>query len=98
METENIENLDEYFDYDTIVQRMLDRIPTQIDKREGSIIYNAIAPAAAELAQIYIVLKNNIDLVFADTSVGEYLDRLCNQAGLTRIEATSAIKKRNIHR
>ena len=32
-----IENLDEYFDYDTILQRMLDRVPIQIDKREGSI-------------------------------------------------------------
>ena len=44
MEIENIdeiEDLDEYFDYETILQRMLDRVPTQIDKREGSIIYNA---------------------------------------------------------
>ena len=56
-----IENLDEYFDYDTILQRMLDRVPIQIDKREGSIIYNALAPAAAELAQMYILLKNKSD-------------------------------------
>ena len=88
-----IENLDEYFDYDTILQRMLDRVPIQIDKREGSIIYNALAPAAAELAQMFILLKNNIDLVFADTAVEEYLDRLANQVGLTRNEATYAIKK-----
>lgn len=96
MEIENIDkeqNLDEYFDYDTILQRMLDRIPIQIDKREGSIVYNALAPAAAELAQMYILLKNNIDLVFADTAVDEYLDRLANQVGITRNEATFAIKK-----
>ena len=96
MEIDNIdeiENLDEYFDYDTILQRMLDRVPIQIDKREGSIIYNALAPAAAELAQMYILLKNNIDLVFADTAVDEYLDRLANQVGITRNEATYAIKK-----
>ena len=45
MEIDNIdeiENLDEYFDFDTILQRMLDRVPMQIDKREGSIIYNAL--------------------------------------------------------
>ena len=93
VDIDKIENLDEYFDYDTILQRMLDTVPTQIDKREGSIIYDALGPAAAELAQMYILLKNNIDLVFADTAVEEYLDRLANQVGLTRNEATYAIKK-----
>ncbi len=96
MEIDNIkeiEDLDEYFDYDIILQRMLDRVPIQIDKREGSIIYNALAPAAAELAQMYILLKSNIDLVFADTAVEEYLDKLANQVGLTRNEATFSIKQ-----
>ncbi|MCI9015982.1 MAG: baseplate J/gp47 family protein [Clostridia bacterium] len=96
MEIDNIreiEDLDEYFEYDIILQRMLDRVPIQIDKREGSIIYNALAPAAAELAQMYILLKSNIDLVFADTAVEKYLDKLANQVGLTRNEATYAIKK-----
>ena len=41
VDIDKIENLDEYFDYDTILQRMLDTVPTQIDKREGSIIYDA---------------------------------------------------------
>lgn len=89
----NIEDLDEYFDFDTIIERMLAKIPDDIDKREGSIIYDAISPAAAEIAQMYILLKNNIDLVFADTAVGEYLDRLANQIGITREEATYSIKK-----
>jgi len=89
----NIENLDEYFEYNVILQRMLDGVKTQIDKREGSIIYDALAPAAAELAQMYITLKSNIDLVFADTSVDQYLDRLCNQIGLERKQATFAIKQ-----
>lgn len=93
MEIDNLNKLDEYFDYDIIMQRMLNKVPSQIDKREGSIIYDALAPAAAEIAQMYILLKNNIDLVFADTAVDEYLDRLANQAGLTRSKATFAIKK-----
>ena len=90
---DKIENLDEYFDYDVILERMMNRVPSEIDKREGSIVYNAIAPASAELAQMYILLKNNIDLVFADTAVEEYLDRLAGQIGLTRNSATYAIKK-----
>lgn len=92
-DTNQFEDLDEYFDYDTILNRMLDKITNTLDKREGSIIYDALAPAAAELAQMYITLKSNIDLIFVDTSVDEYLDRLSNQIGLTRNAATYAIKK-----
>ena len=33
VDIDKIENLDEYFDYDTILQRMLDTVPTQIDKK-----------------------------------------------------------------
>ena len=89
-----IENLDEYFNYDTILQRMLDNVSSKVDKREGSIIYDAIAPCAAELAQMYITLKNNIDLVFLDTAPNEYLDRLANQSGVERREATLPIVER----
>ena len=32
------ENLDEYYEYETILNRMLDKIPDTLDKREGSII------------------------------------------------------------
>lgn len=91
------QDLDEYFDYDVTLNRMLDKIPDTLDKREGSIIYDALAPAAAEIVQMYIVLKNNIDLVFADTAVDEYLDRLSSQVGLTRKEATKAIKQGNFY-
>lgn len=86
-------DLDTYYEYKNILQRMLDNVPTELDKREGSVIYNALAPAAIELAQIYFYLKNNMDLCFADTAVGEYLDRLCEQIGIARKQATKAIRK-----
>lgn len=97
MEVKDIENLDEYFDYNTILERMLSKVSTQVDKREGSIIYDAIAPAAAELAQMYITLKYNIDLVFVDTAPDEYLERLANQVGIERKEATYAVKEAEFH-
>ena len=43
--------------YEEILQRMLDRVPNNIDKQEGSIISNALAPAAVELAQMYIEVE-----------------------------------------
>jgi len=88
-----MEDLDEYYDFNNIMQRMLSKVPDSIDKREGSIIYDALAPSAIEIAQMYIVLKDSIDLSFADTAVNEYLDRLCNQAGIERKQATKATRK-----
>lgn len=85
--------MDTCYEYENILERMLDTIPDDIDKREGSVIYNAIAPAALELAQMYFIMKNNIDLCFADTAVDEYLDRLCEQIGVTRKKATKAIRR-----
>ena len=32
--------------YDLILKRMLDAVPQNVDKREGSILYDALAPAA----------------------------------------------------
>ena len=61
--------------YENILQGMLNRVPDDIDKREGSVIYDALAPAAYFLADQYFQLSNFVDLVFLDTAVGEYLDR-----------------------
>ena len=36
--------------FEAILERMLNRIPDSLDKREGSVIYDAIAPAALEIA------------------------------------------------
>ncbi|SMF72485.1 Uncharacterized phage protein gp47/JayE [Paenibacillus uliginis N3/975] len=76
--------------YETILERMLDRIPDQIDKREGSIIYDALAPSAAELAQMYVELENSMNLKFAATASGEYLDRSIAWSGIIRKQATKA--------
>ena len=35
--------------YESILERMLEKVPDNMDKREGSIIYDALAPAAVEL-------------------------------------------------
>lgn len=79
--------------YEAILQRMLDRVPNDVDKRQGSIIYDALAPAAVELAQIYIELDINIDLSYADTATGEYLERRTSEFGVNRKQATFAKRK-----
>lgn len=79
--------------YETILSDMLSRVKSDVDKREGSIIYDAIAPCAYQLAQTYFMLNNFIDLVSGDTAVGEYLDRVVADYGITRKSATYAVRK-----
>jgi uncharacterized phage protein gp47/JayE len=76
-----------------IINRMLDSIPDDVDKREGSIIYDALAPAASELLLAYIELDANINLFFADTSSGDFLKRRALDYGLTIGPATKAKRK-----
>ncbi|WP_243854917.1 baseplate J/gp47 family protein [Halalkalibacterium halodurans] len=77
--------------FEEIMERMLDRVPADIDKRENSVIWNALAPAAAELAQAYTWLESSFNLVFADTAQGEFLDRRAAEFGIVRHQATPAV-------
>lgn len=77
--------------FDVIMQKMLDRVPNTFDKREGSIIYDALAPAAAELAQLYIEMGVVLNQTFADTATDEYLEKRCAERGIIRTPATYAV-------
>ena len=60
--------------YEGLLQAMLNKVPGSVDKREGSVIYDALAPCAYFLAQQNFQLENYLDLVFPDTAVGKYLE------------------------
>ena len=79
--------------FENILNDMLSRVTSNVDKREGSIIYDALAPAAYKLAEAYFLLRNYVDLFFADTAVGEFLSRRTAELGIVRRPATKAIRK-----
>jgi uncharacterized phage protein gp47/JayE len=79
--------------YDAILERMLEQIPDSIDKREGSIIFDALAPVAVELAQSYIELDVILNESFADTASREYLIKRAAERGLTPFAATYTVAK-----
>ena len=83
----------EEYTYEYILNRMLNNVSDDIDKREGSVIYNAIAPCAMELTEMYKELGSTINSAFVDTANEEYLDNLTKQFGIERKEATHAVKK-----
>lgn len=70
---------------------MLEKIPSSIDKREGSIIYDALAPCAVELGLMYIELDIILKETFADTATREYLIRRASERGIIPKEATKAV-------
>ncbi len=76
--------------YETILKRCLDRVDDGLDKREGSIIYDALAPACAELAQLYISLDALLSEAFAKTASLDYLILLAQERGINRYEAAAA--------
>lgn len=77
--------------FESIMQRLLDNVPATIDKREGSIIYDALAPAAIELQNLYIELDVVLNQTYVDTATGEYLERRCAESGITKTEASCAV-------
>ena len=79
--------------YEDILRRILNRIPNTVDKREGSIIYDAIAPVALELQLMYIELDTVLKESFADTASREYLIRRAKERAITPEAATKAILK-----
>lgn len=79
--------------YEEILKRMLDRVPSSMDKREGSIIYDALAPAAVELQLMYIELDTIMNEAFADTASREYLIRRARERGMIPEPATNAVMK-----
>lgn len=76
--------------FEDIMKRCLDKIDDSLDKRMGSIIYDAIAPAAMELATCYTTLDEYTDQVYLLTTSGENLDKKAVDYGVTRNAATKA--------
>ncbi|MBO3444008.1 baseplate J/gp47 family protein [Clostridium sp. CCUG 7971] len=79
--------------FEYFLESMLERVPNSFDKREGSIIYNALAPAAAEMAELVILLSIFYDESYVDTASYNYLVRKCKERGITPNDATNAIVK-----
>lgn len=76
-----------------VLDRMLAKVADKYDKRESSIIYNALAPAAMELSNVYLELDQIEREGFADTADLYYLKRRAAERGLTAKQASAAILK-----
>jgi len=82
----------ERFDFEYLLNRALSKVPSDIDQRKGSIIYDALAPACYELTLMYLELRNFYHAAFIQTTFDNYLDLKVAEQGLMRQQATRAIK------
>ena len=76
-----------------IQAQMLSQVDDGIDKREGSMIQTAIAPVAWFLEGLFLTLDQIQKNAYAGTAVGESLDYIVAERGLTRKAAVSAVRQ-----
>jgi len=79
--------------YNEILNRMMSRVSNKLDKREGSVIWDAHSPAALEIMALYIELERVIKESFGDTASREFLIKRCAERGIKPYPASKAIAR-----
>lgn len=79
--------------YENILKSALSNVRDGVDKRQGSIIYDALAPACAELAKAYVKMELVLENSFADTACREYLILRAKERGIEPYSATCAVAR-----
>ena len=75
-------------DYEYWLDLMLENVPDDIDQREGSVIYDALAPAAMVMAQQSLARANIIKQTYIKTAQDQFLDYRAEEHGTSRYAAT----------
>lgn len=77
-------------DKEAIQARLLSNISNEYDKTDGSFIYDIEKPVAIELEKLSVRVDKVLNNGFADTATGTYLDKVVNEQGVYRKQATKA--------
>lgn len=74
--------------FEWCLKRALARVPDNVSKRPGDIVYDMLSPVCWEMSELYHALSVMQELVFLATSREDYLDAWGWQTGLDRTPAT----------
>jgi len=77
--------------YDAIMERVMDRMPSDIHHDEGSFLYTAAGPVGIEHEQIYASLDHVLSEAFIPSASMEYLQHFGEVYGITPHKATPAV-------
>ena len=67
---------------EVILKRMLNNVPPDTDKREGSVIYDSTMPAAIEFMLVYAMCDYFLKNTFGDTAERLFLVERAKERGL----------------
>lgn len=76
--------------YEKILQDVLDNAPDDIDTRQGSIFYDAVAGPCLKIAKLYTDIDIARKMASIATAIGDDLDDKADEYGVTRHAATPA--------
>lgn len=79
--------------FEEIMQELLDSVPNAYDKREGSVIYDALAPAARKFVLAYENAETKRKNTFAGTADRAGLIECCAAIGISPNPATYAVRQ-----
>lgn len=77
--------------YEALLQRALSRISSSLDKREGSMAMNGVAPSMAELALLYIAADFVFTAAYISTAPREYLIKRAAERDMAPYPASAAV-------
>lgn len=77
--------------YEALLQSALSRVSSALDKREGSMVMNGVAPSMAELAQLYIGLDFVFQATYLLTAPRDYLIMRAADRNMSPYPATAAV-------
>lgn len=84
--------------YEALVKRALARVPPTMDKREGSMVFNGVAPSMAELAQLYIDADFIFKATYLLTAPREYLIKRASDRNMAPYPASAAVYRAEFNR
>ena len=76
--------------YPALMQSALARLPASMDKREGSMLWDGVAPAMAEVALLYLGLDFVLQATYISSAPREYLIKRAAERGLAPKPASAA--------
>lgn len=77
--------------YEALLSSALARVSPAIDKREGSMVMNGVAPSMAELAQLYIAANFVFQATYLLTAPREYLIQRAGDRNMAPYPASAAV-------
>lgn len=77
--------------YEALLARALSRVTSPVDKREGSMVMNGVAPSMAELAQLYIAADFVFQATYIATAPREYLIKRARDRNMAPYPASPAV-------